>query len=340
MNLNLRHLLSLKLAVLSLAVFGFSALMDAQEQTKPRVGVVAFDNSSQIKDASFGRGLVDALSAALHRWGKYQVVERTQLAALLGEAKLGMEGITEAGAIELGKLASLDAVVVGNIIGVEESQERKSRDIEEWNKDTKTFRKVGTKVWWESNTNVSLSFKMINVQTGELMLSEQLSGRENTNEKNSPETQQRDIGNYTRIGVYTRLASQALNGYVARAIDAATMGIEGSLAHISTNQKKLTAVIDIGSRAGVRVGHRFRIIREDDPIYNRAGEKVGVNETIVAYFEVQFVTPETATGRIVSRKKELVPNAKGKMKNVEVELQPGFTVRRVPPSEGVGFFGR
>ena len=76
-----------------------------------RVAVMPFRASTEL----IGIAASDLFVTELLRTGRYQLVERSQLSRVLGEAEVALSGLTEARAIELGNMLGADGVIIGSV---------------------------------------------------------------------------------------------------------------------------------------------------------------------------------------------------------------------------------
>lgn len=76
-----------------------------------RVAVMPFRASTEL----IGISASDLFVTELLRTGRYQLVERSQLSGVLGEAEVALSGLTEARAIELGNMLGADGVILGTV---------------------------------------------------------------------------------------------------------------------------------------------------------------------------------------------------------------------------------
>ncbi|MCL1894551.1 MAG: CsgG/HfaB family protein [Holophagaceae bacterium] len=321
MNLNLRHLLSLKLAVLSLAVFGFSPSAVAQERPKERIGVVAFENNSQVSDSAFSRGLVDILSYELLKSKKYELVEQAQMNKVIEQVAQGMAGITDDVAAEMGKIAGVDYVVMGKVLEVSEEARETSTSLLSNALSKNSSRNTASSL--TRKTSVLINIKMLDVKNGKIAFIEQAEGVESSTVSSWDPVRDR----YVNTALYSKLTREA----IARVVRKMGIGTEATVVQVKDNM----AMIDMGSNDGVIKGQRYMVIREDDPIVHPiTGETVAVEETVIAYIVIETVAASTSTGKIANVQKEKVVNDRGKKKNERLEIVPGMSVRQIDETEG------
>jgi len=76
-----------------------------------KVAVLPFKGPTELIGASVSDHFVTELLLS----GRYEVVERSQLAAVLGETELALSGLSSAEATKAGSMAGADGVVVGTV---------------------------------------------------------------------------------------------------------------------------------------------------------------------------------------------------------------------------------
>lgn len=76
-----------------------------------RIAVMPFKAPTEL----IGLSMSDLFVTELMRMGRYQLVERTQLAGVLSEAEIALSGLSDARAVELGHMVGADGVVIGTV---------------------------------------------------------------------------------------------------------------------------------------------------------------------------------------------------------------------------------
>ncbi|MCP4691322.1 MAG: hypothetical protein GY859_24965, partial [Desulfobacterales bacterium] len=100
-------------------VLAFSATTWA----KPRLAVMDFDNKSQYGGWRVGHGASDMLSTELVKTGKFSMMERDRLSAVLKEQNLGASGLLDPRtAVKIGKLIGVEYIVTGAVTEYGQSQ--------------------------------------------------------------------------------------------------------------------------------------------------------------------------------------------------------------------------
>ncbi|MDZ7263915.1 MAG: CsgG/HfaB family protein [candidate division KSB1 bacterium] len=137
---------------------------------KRRVAVLDFENRSEIGGSKLGSAVADMLVYQLFRSGRFILVERSQLDQILQEQALGQSGaVSETTAAQVGQLVGAHCLILGTIL--EAQQQTSSRKIEDkkdqWRLRLKTIFGLA-----------HLSFKVVDTQTGEVLLADHFSATE------------------------------------------------------------------------------------------------------------------------------------------------------------------
>ncbi len=93
--------------------------MGSSEQTgeKPFIAVFPLrDSNTKTERSKVGDSITEMLVTALIRTGRFRILERSQLDKILEEQSLGQSGIIDRQtAVQAGKLAGVDAIVIGSV---------------------------------------------------------------------------------------------------------------------------------------------------------------------------------------------------------------------------------
>ena len=267
------------LAILAggLAVSAFSQA--APTGRKPRVAVMDFDYGTvQTTSAAVfgtnvdvGKGITNLLVTDLVKDGNFSVIERSALDKVLNEQNFSNSNRADPNsAARIGKLLGVDAIVVGTIT--------------EFGNETKHTGLGGAGGNWggwglghvghsNSKANVSITARIINIDTGEIMAvadGDGQSSRSSTSllggggdwhgfgagdaDFGSSNFQQTIIGEATKNAVQqlaTNLDSQSAK------VPVRTIVVEGVVAAVDGGQ----VILNVGAKAGVKVGDQFNVQR-------------------------------------------------------------------------------
>jgi curli biogenesis system outer membrane secretion channel CsgG len=129
-----------------------------------KIAVVEFSNYSGKRDA--GRIIADRIEQQMVNRSDYEVISRMQLKQILREHRLSAKGVlSPSTARRIGKLAGVDALVVGNV----EKYELKTRS---WDK-----RYPGeTTRFYKREALIVFTFKVLNTTTGQVVFAKTTRG--------------------------------------------------------------------------------------------------------------------------------------------------------------------
>jgi curli biogenesis system outer membrane secretion channel CsgG len=246
---------------------------------KPRIAVMDFDYATVKTDSAayfgsdidVGKGIADLLVTGLVKDGSYSVIERKALDKILSEQNFSNSNRADpASAAKIGKLLGVDAILVGSIT--------------KFGNETKKTGLGGNGGNWggyglgglghaKSNANVGIDARLVNVDTGEIMAvaeGQGTSSRSSTS-MNGGGGSWHGFGNghadfgssdfqNTIIGEATKNAvddlTKSLVGDVGK-VGIRTITVEGLVAAVDGGQ----IVLNVGGKAGVKVGDQLNVMR-------------------------------------------------------------------------------
>ena len=150
---------------LAVVVPGLAVSAAGQSADKVRVAVMNFENNSTWSywGDNLGAAAADELTTQLFRSGKFSVIERAQIDAILAEQDLGASGaVTSDTAAQLGQLLGVQLILTGSI--TQFSIERVSG----------RFGRLGGSY---SRAETMLDVRMVNTTTGEILMAEEGQGQ-------------------------------------------------------------------------------------------------------------------------------------------------------------------
>ncbi len=262
----------------------------ALAQAKVRVAVMNFENNSTWTywGDNLGRAAADELATQLVQSGKYTVIERAQLDAILQEQNLGASGaITPATAAKVGKLLGVQLLLTGSI--TQFSVQRTSV----------AMRGIGGTY---SNAESKLDARLVNTETGEVMVvavgqgNKRMGGgyfhgvgAERTFDQGAAQEALRPAVEQ----VVVRLSAQS--GRLQSLTPAAP---EGQI--VSTRAGLF--YINRGQNAGVTVGQKFNVHHVVDEIKDADGRLLDKVVEQTGVLEVTQVLSQSAICKLVSGK--------------------------------------
>ena len=262
----------------------------ALAQAKVRVAVMNFENNSTWTywGDNLGRAAADELATQLVQSGKYIVVERAQLDAILQEQNLGASGaVTPATAAKVGKLLGVQLLLTGSI--TQFSIQRTSV----------AMRGIGGTY---SNAESKVDARLVNTETGEVMVvavgqgNKRMGGgyfhgvgAERTFDQGAAQEALRPAVEQ----VVVRLSAQS--GRLQSLTPAAP---EGQI--VSTRAGLF--YINRGQNAGVTVGQKFNVHHVVDEIKDADGRLLDKVIEQTGVLEVTQVLSQSAVCKLVSGK--------------------------------------
>jgi curli biogenesis system outer membrane secretion channel CsgG len=246
---------------------------------KPRIAVMDFDYGTVRSYASayfgsdidVGKGIADLLVTGLVKDGSYSIIERKALDKILAEQNFSnSDRANPASAAKIGKMLGVDAILVGSIT--------------QFGNETKKTGLGGAGGNWggyglggfghsKSAANVGIDARLVNVDTGEIMTVAQgigTSSRSSTSMNGGGGSWHgfgaghADFGasdfQNTIIGEATKNAVDQLTKDLVSNVSKVgvrTITVEGLVAAVDGGQ----IVLNVGGRAGVKVGDQLNVMR-------------------------------------------------------------------------------
>jgi curli biogenesis system outer membrane secretion channel CsgG len=318
----MKRIITIGLAVLVCACAasaGAQTASGAASGRKVRVAVFDFEyatvhsNVSVIfgRDIDIGKGVTDLLVTYLVKDGSYSVIERKALDKILAEQNFSNSDRADASsAARIGKLLGVDAIVVGSIT--------------QFGNDTKNtglggvgagLGKVGIGGFGqkESKAVVGLTARVVNVDTGEILAVAE--GKGESKRKSTSLTGGAGTWGGFGAGTVNFGASDFQNTIIGDAVKAATeqlsagvvkeqgrvpvrqVVVQGLVAAVTGNQ----LVLNVGSKAGVKVGDQLSVERVSQEIKDPAtGKVIRRMASQVGVVKVVDVDAESAVADVVS----------------------------------------
>lgn len=266
----------------------------ANAQTKPRVAVMNFDYgtvrdvSSSIfgTDVDIGKGITDLLVEKLVNGGVYSVIERQALDKIINEQNLSnSDRFDSSSAAKIGQLLGVDAIITGSI--TQFGRDDKSTNIGGGAVGGITRRfgigGVGKK---ESKAVVAITARIINTDTAEILSVATGNGES----KRSGTTLLGAGGDYdTAVGGMvdmksSNFANTILGEAVGQAVGSVATQLQEKSGQLPARVLKIDGlvadaaggelVLNVGSKAGVKIGDRLKVVRTGREIRDPASGKV------------------------------------------------------------------
>jgi curli biogenesis system outer membrane secretion channel CsgG len=289
---------------------------------RPRIAVMDFDYAT-VETASsamfgtnvdVGRGIADLLVTDLVKDGTYSIIERKALDKIMAEQNFSNSNRADpTSAAKLGKLLGVDAILVGSIT--------------QFGNETKRTNLGGGGGNWggfglggfghsNSKANVGITARLVNVDTGEIMAVAEGAGQSSRSSTSmlggggnwhgfgggnadfgSSNFQQTIIGEATKIAT-DKLATDLVTS--SGKVSVRTISVEGLVAAVDGGQ----IVLNVGGRAGVKVGDQLEVVRVTreikDPatgqVLRRLSSAVGIIKAIDVDDASSICTPVSGSG--------------------------------------------
>ncbi|MDR3349458.1 MAG: hypothetical protein LBO03_07640 [Acidaminococcales bacterium] len=277
--------------IVVVAVCALAVLPCPLAAAKKRIAVLPFKNESQMHDSFFGNGLDDHLNAGLFQTKTYEIIDRSNLDAVLKEQRLGATGIIDPQtAVRIGKILGVDYLVIGNIIyaGIDDS------------------------IFLNTGAKVSIAVRMIDVATGEIIFAEKADGRKNASKLLEKYSNRYNLSLPDAKFIFAEAARRAVEKIVSALYD--INPLEGYVVALDGRN----AMIDLGRAHGIAKGQAFVVYRAGEVIRHPAtGAVVGVKRLELANIKITEVDAATSIGILSGEDKDLV--------------RPGDKVRKKAP---------
>jgi curli biogenesis system outer membrane secretion channel CsgG len=266
-----------------LLAFAALALLPANAQTaptrKPRVAVLDFDyatvqsasNAMFGTDVDVGKGISDLLITNLVKDGTFSVFERQALDKLMAEQNFSNSNRADpATAARLGKLAGVDVIIIGAI--TEFGNETKNQNVGGSGGNWHGFG-VGGIGHSNSKANVVINARVVNVDTGEIVAVGEGTGQSSR----SSTSLLGGGGNWHGFGSgnvdfgSSNFQNTIIGEATKAAVDKLTADLESSSSKVTVRTIKVDGlvaavdggqiVLNVGAKAGVKVGDQLQVLR-------------------------------------------------------------------------------
>ncbi len=235
---------------------------------KKRVAVVNFKVESVYGKRRLGNVSSDILISVLQNTGRFILVERERLSAIIDEQKLSMSGLVDTStAVSIGSLAGADAIITGSVtkFGVNIT----SSDVLLGDSKTQT-------------ANAEVSVRLIDIATGTVVTAE-------TGEGKAVKSYSSFMGIGSTGGYDEALEGDALKAAIMNVVEKIVQSMNKIpwSCHIAKKIDQNTVVIDAGQTSNLPLGTIISVIRRGEEIKSQTtGDILGYSENIVGSLEV------------------------------------------------------
>lgn len=256
---------------------------------KPRIAVLALKGEGRGTFGNQQDAMYQKVTEAFFATRRFEMMERNQLSAVLGEATFQNSGLADdATAAKLGSQINAKFIVLGSFTG---SMDRLME----------TFQgRYGPTTTTTYPAKVTLSLRMVNVETGRLEETFEATG---AGKANNPTTSMNEMMRDLSVKLGREVANKfPLSGYLIKVLS------------------DREALIDLGKKDGVAPGDVFLLVeRGPDIVHPVTGRIIKGKKTILTELKVSEVDDETSTVRVSGSK---------------VPLKVGLTLESQPRKAG------
>ncbi len=290
----------IRVVSLALAAAILAVAAPAAAQAKPRVAVIEFKN--KVSGWSWGwyqagTQAQDMFVTELVKDGKYRVIEREQLAAIMQEKNLSLSGdLDPRTAMKIGKLLGVEYIIAGALteLGAQKT-----------NVSTPGFFGIPSTHVGVSKMEAAIDARAFSVNTGEIVWAD--SAREETSSTSvyvagagGGVDDQRKLDKLIRPVVAKLAASLSSKSLASSGMGGKgdASGLAGKIARVDGG----TLYLNVGSEGGVKEGDEFNVFRMGQAIKDPdSGEVLGQNETKVGRLRIEKIMgPRLSTARSIS----------------------------------------
>jgi len=283
-----RHFRRAAVLIVALFVILVAAAPRAEAQGKLRIAVINFQNNSSWTwwGDQLGGAAAEEIVTQLVKTGKFSVIERAQLEAILAEQRIGQSGLVNpATAAKVGQLLGAQLIMTGSItqFSIERTQVG--------------YRGIGGAY---SKAESRLDVRVIDTTTGEVLLAADGAGSKHMgggyfNGVNAERTFSAGAAaEALRPAVSTvvsRVTAQSFKVAATLAPSAASAQIVGS--------RDGSFYLNKGENAGIKVGQRFTVKHVVDEIKDADGRVLDRVTKATGVLEVTQVLSQSAIAKVV-----------------------------------------
>ncbi len=269
--------------------------LTATAWAKPRLAVMDFENKSQYGGWRVGHGASDMLSTELVKTGKFSMMERDRISAVLKEQNLGASGLLDPRtAVKIGKLIGVEYIVTGAVTEYGQSQTGGGGG----------GVRVGKKGY-----HATVDVRLVNAATGEIVFADSASNNKSTtsfsvfgigggqsfNEKKATETLRAAI---KQISIQIA-ATQTTSPFAAIA-NSKKKAVKKNVPLVADVDGKIITV-NKGKSVGFKVGQKVGVYRQKKVIKDPAtGKVLKIKYTKVGVIKLTEVESGYSEGKIIS----------------------------------------
>jgi len=253
---------------------------------RKKIAVLDFANATRFGLRRLGDEISAVLVSELAKSGRFVLLEREKLAAILDQVALAQTGLSE-GALEQIRLLDTDYIVTGKVTHY-------------------AVNTTGSKgIFTQSKTQraeVAADVRLIDVRSGEILLSETGSGV-------SEKTYEKVLGIGESGGYDESLEQNAFRKAVVRLTEKLVDALDTYPWRCDVVQiEGQTLYVNAGSQNNIFPGRQLKVYRPGKVIRNLSGDVIGQEEELVTHGEViHLVGDKSAAIRVVTGEKLELP---------------------------------
>ncbi|MDQ7007107.1 MAG: CsgG/HfaB family protein [Acidobacteriota bacterium] len=297
--------LAVPVLVLAAALFSSVSTAVAKDDARLRVAVIDFDTEALHGSwryswhwSNLSKTAAANLAEELFKTGRFRVIERQRLDAVLSEQNLGDSGRIDATtAARIGKILGVQLVVIGSVteFGIKEQGGRLPQ-IGKW----KWGRGLGGKL---VTSSCALTARLVDTTTAEILA---VGEAASTHKFAKGEFAGANLGTNWDSGMASKVLAEAVEKLAADIaagaanVDPSTLrgGLVGKIAKVAGDK----IYVNLGSASGVKAGDRFAVTALGEAIIDPdTGENLGGIESEIGEIEiVQVAGAKLSVARPVS----------------------------------------
>jgi curli biogenesis system outer membrane secretion channel CsgG len=310
----------LRMGLFTLAVAWCCSIAFAQDAppaaaAKKRVAVMNFDYGTVRSyvasifgsDQDVGKGISDLLVQKLVQDGKYSVIERNALDKILAEQNFSNSDRADATtAAKIGKVLGIDAIIIGSITQFGRDDQHTNVGGGGYGLGKFGLGGVGTS---KAKAVVGISARMVNTSTGEILAAVTGTGestRSSTSLLGAGGGWSGGGGGSLDMGS-SNFANTILGEAVHKAVDDTGAQLDGAVDKVPTIKLEVnglvadvsgnTLIVNVGKKAGVKVGDKLAVTRQVRVVKDPAtGKVIKSVEDKVGEMTVTEADSDSATG--------------------------------------------
>jgi len=266
----------------------------ASAQQKKRVAVLDFEYATVRSsvasifgtDQDVGRGIADLLVEKLVQSGTYSVIERKALDKILAEQNFSNSDRADTtSAAKIGRILGVDAIIIGSITQFGRDDKSTSLGGGAWGGITRRYG-LGDVQRRQAKAAVGVSARMINTDTAEILVVANGKGESTRSgttllgaggSSGSGGQGAYDMTSKNFAATILGEAVYAAVGEVGRQLDAGAQRLPAKVVRIDglvADATGGTLILNVGSRAGVKVGDRLEVRRKIREVRDPATGKI------------------------------------------------------------------